>query len=64
MGQADHETGSWKGSPLESIALKDRLEGDGDIDIFLNFMQSMLSWEPEKRLTAADLLQHPWLKPL
>lgn len=54
--------GNWKGTPLELTSVKDRLEGGGDIDIFVDFVQAMLSWEPEKRLSAAALLKHPWLQ--
>ncbi|OBT58434.1 CMGC/SRPK protein kinase [Pseudogymnoascus sp. 24MN13] len=53
------EQGNWKGTPLEPTSLKDRLEGGGDIDMFVDFVQAMLSWEPEKRLSAAALLKHP-----
>ena len=56
----DH--GQWKGSSLQTIYLEDRLEGGTDIDVFLDFIRSMLDWVPEKRKTAAKLLKHPWLK--
>ncbi|OBT76959.1 CMGC/SRPK protein kinase [Pseudogymnoascus sp. 05NY08] len=56
------EQGNWKGTPLEHTSLKDRLEGGGDIDMFVDFVQPMLSWEPEKRPSAAALLKHPWLQ--
>lgn len=29
---------------------------------FLDFISRMLQWEPEKRSTAKDLLEHPFLK--
>ncbi|KFY13968.1 hypothetical protein V492_02940 [Pseudogymnoascus sp. VKM F-4246] len=32
-----------------------------DKELFLNFIKSMLQWEPEKRKTARDLLNVPWL---
>ncbi|KFY48078.1 hypothetical protein V496_10330 [Pseudogymnoascus sp. VKM F-4515 (FW-2607)] len=56
------EQGNWRGIHPEPTALKDRLEGAGDIDLFLDFVRPMLSWEPEKRPTAAALLAHPWLQ--
>ena len=57
----DH--GQWKGSQLQPISLEDRLDRGADTDVFLDFVKSMLNWLPEKRRTAAELLQHPWLKP-
>ncbi|OBT64998.1 hypothetical protein VE03_05702 [Pseudogymnoascus sp. 23342-1-I1] len=56
------EQGNYKGAILEPIALKDRFQGGGDIDMFVNFVQPMLSWEPEQRPSAAALLAHPWLQ--
>ncbi|KFY84363.1 hypothetical protein V500_09378 [Pseudogymnoascus sp. VKM F-4518 (FW-2643)] len=53
---------NWRGAPLEPTRLKDRLEGGGDIDMFVDFVQPMLSWELEKRPSAAALLAHPWLQ--
>lgn len=44
------------------IALHDRLDG-ADVDLFLDFLTSMLRWVPEERGTAATLLRHPWLDP-
>lgn len=32
-----------------------------DKDAFIDFVNCMLVWEPEKRKTAKDLLGHPWL---
>ncbi|CAD6446736.1 70045321-d6a8-409d-a8f6-030ff2037465-CDS [Sclerotinia trifoliorum] len=32
-----------------------------DKELFLNFIKSMLQWEPEKRKTARELLNDPWL---
>lgn len=29
--------------------------------MFLDFVQKMLKWQPEKRSTAKELLQDPWL---
>lgn len=28
---------------------------------FLEFLKSMLCWDPEERWSAKDLLGHPWL---
>lgn len=38
------------------------LEG-GDKEEFLNFVRKMLQWLPEKRKSAKELLQDPWLSP-
>lgn len=38
------------------------LEG-GDKQEFLNFAQKMLQWLPEKRKSAKELLEDPWLCP-
>jgi len=38
------------------------LEGK-DKDEFLNFVRKMLQWLPEKRKSAKELLEDPWLCP-
>ncbi len=38
------------------------IEG-GDKQEFLNFVQKMLQWLPEKRKSAKELLEDPWLCP-
>ena len=35
----------------------------GDKEEFLNFAQKMLQWLPEKRKSAKELLEDPWLRP-
>ncbi|OBT42030.1 CMGC/SRPK protein kinase [Pseudogymnoascus sp. WSF 3629] len=45
-------------SSLEDV--EENLEGK-DKELFLNFIRSMLQWEPEKRKTARELLSDPWL---
>ncbi|KAJ6114429.1 protein kinase domain protein [Penicillium sp. IBT 16267x] len=30
-------------------------------ELFIAFMRGMLQWRPEDRMTAKDMLQHPWL---
>jgi serine/threonine-protein kinase SRPK3 len=47
------------GVSLEMAAT--RLEGDNKA-LFLDFIRRMLDWMPEKRHTAGQLLDHPWLK--
>ncbi|KAH9212821.1 kinase-like domain-containing protein [Leptodontidium sp. 2 PMI_412] len=56
------EHGRWKGTDITPIALHNRLEG-ADVELFLDFLKSMLRWVPEERGTAATLLRHPWLDP-
>ncbi|KFY03268.1 hypothetical protein V490_00224 [Pseudogymnoascus sp. VKM F-3557] len=47
--------------PSSSLeAAEDNLNGK-DKELFLNFIKSMLQWEPEKRMTARELLNDPWL---
>jgi len=53
---------NWKGGTIHPIPLEDRLEGEADPERFLDFIRSMLQWIPEERKSAADLLEHPWLK--
>ncbi|EED20490.1 protein kinase, putative [Talaromyces stipitatus ATCC 10500] len=35
---------------------------DAEVPIFLNFLTAMLSIDPNRRRSAADLLQHDWIK--
>ncbi|KAA6415085.1 MAG: kinase domain-containing [Lasallia pustulata] len=62
-------SGGIKGKWLGGLKLKDastlqvseqRLEGK-EKKLFLNFMLKMLRWLPEKRATAQQLLDDPWL---
>ncbi|KAH7014369.1 kinase domain protein [Microdochium trichocladiopsis] len=46
-------------TPLES--LEELLAGE-DKRRFLEFMQKMLQWDPEKRASAAELQQDPWIQ--
>ncbi|KFY47801.1 hypothetical protein V495_01801, partial [Pseudogymnoascus sp. VKM F-4514 (FW-929)] len=47
--------------PSSSLeAAEENLKGT-DKELFLNFIKSMLQWEPEKRKTARELLDDPWL---
>ncbi|KAH6706597.1 kinase-like domain-containing protein [Leptodontidium sp. MPI-SDFR-AT-0119] len=54
--------GGWRGADITPIALHNRLEGV-DVELFLDFLKSMLRWVPKERGTAAALLRHPWLDP-
>lgn len=57
--------GQWRGEiPLPSATSleesEENLEGSNK-EAFLRFMRKMLQWEPERRQTAKQLLQDPWL---
>ena len=58
--------GKWKGpAPLPTErtlqSLAKSLAGE-DRDNFLNFVQCLLCWLPEERLTAGQAYHHPWLR--
>ncbi|KAL9130562.1 MAG: hypothetical protein Q9217_001275 [Psora testacea] len=57
------EQGRWKGHTIHPVRLEDRLEGETDLNNFLDFLRCMLQWVPQKRKSAAELLKHSWLKP-
>ncbi|CAE6455250.1 unnamed protein product [Rhizoctonia solani] len=44
-------------------ALKERIDSlqKNDRPLFLDFLRSMLNWDPSKRKPAQELLVHPWL---
>ncbi|KAF2444554.1 non-specific serine/threonine protein kinase [Karstenula rhodostoma CBS 690.94] len=58
--------GQWKGAGgavVPPLSLNDTitaLHGENKC-LFLDFIKSMLAWLPEKRKTASELLQDPWL---
>jgi serine/threonine protein kinase len=33
-----------------------------DIDLFASFLKDMMRINPKERLSAAELLEHPWLR--
>jgi serine/threonine-protein kinase SRPK3 len=47
-------------SPTSLELLEENLEGRNK-ELFLSFMRSMLQWVPEKRKSASELLEDPWL---
>ena len=60
------DLGKWKGlvplptgNKLDSLA--NTLAGD-ERDQFINFVQCLLCWLPEERLTAGQAYYHPWLR--
>ncbi|KAL4877116.1 kinase-like domain-containing protein [Aspergillus karnatakaensis] len=64
--QCFDSTGTWNAHTMEPIptisleTLEKRLSGD-EKELFLAFLRSMLKWLPEERLTAKQLLDHPFL---
>lgn len=60
-------SGQWKnagGVAIPSLSLESSITTafDGERKrLFLEFIKSMLQWLPEKRRTASELLQDPWL---
>ncbi|XP_055922589.1 dual specificity tyrosine-phosphorylation-regulated kinase mbk-2 isoform X3 [Eupeodes corollae] len=52
--------GKPRGPPC-SKSLSKALDGCKD-PLFLNFIRGCLEWDPEKRLTPAEALKHPWLR--
>ncbi|KAF7863172.1 hypothetical protein EAF04_007255 [Stromatinia cepivora] len=61
-----NEDGKWRGSvPLPDEKTLESLSktlGGTDKDLFLNFIQCLLCWLPEERLTAGQAYHHPWLR--
>lgn len=53
-------TGIDLGDKLSLEAREERLKGEKK-EQFLNFIRSMLRWDPNERLTARELLDDPWL---
>ena len=57
--------GQWRGEiPLPSATSleesEENLDGSNK-EALLQFMRKMLQWQPERRQTAKQLLQDPWL---
>ncbi|KAM0701787.1 hypothetical protein Q7P35_010696 [Cladosporium inversicolor] len=57
------DNGKWKAQPplcaVPLVVRLTQLHGQ-DRDEFLDFMTSLLRWLPETRLTAQQILEHPW----
>ncbi|KAJ5519728.1 hypothetical protein N7463_000181 [Penicillium fimorum] len=58
------EEGRWKGIvPIPDIGMLESLEGQLDLPLaFVKFMRKTLTWMPNERATAKDILEDPWLK--
>jgi serine/threonine protein kinase len=59
-GRPDHPQGPHGGGGKKLADTVTELEGD-EREAFLDFASGMLQWLPEKRKTAKELLQHPFL---
>ncbi|KAF2019621.1 kinase domain protein [Aaosphaeria arxii CBS 175.79] len=60
------DSGRWKGAGgtvVPQLSLEESVTGlDGEAkERFLGFVRSMLEWEPEKRKSASELLEDPWM---
>jgi hypothetical protein len=59
-------SGCWKGAggiAIPRLSLEDSvsaLDGEAKAE-FLNFVKSMLKWQPEERKRASELLEDPWM---
>ncbi|KAI9817056.1 MAG: hypothetical protein M1832_004774 [Thelocarpon impressellum] len=54
----------WRGDPpLPPLSLEgsEEMLVGANKEAFLSFMRSMLTWLPEERKTAKELLEDPWL---
>ncbi|CZT19204.1 uncharacterized protein RCC_05050 [Ramularia collo-cygni] len=53
--------GHWSHGEITRINLEDRVDFDATNLPFFDFLRSMLTWDPDVRLSASQLLKHPWL---
>ncbi|KAJ6091686.1 hypothetical protein N7467_003655, partial [Penicillium canescens] len=58
------ETGRWRGIvPIPENVTIESLEGQMDLPLgFVKFLRRTLTWMPDERATAKELLEDPWLK--
>jgi serine/threonine protein kinase len=64
---SDHVQNNFRHSdliPLRSLADTAPFLEEEDPEAFLSFVRQMLTWLPEKRKTARELMDHPFLKPV
>ena len=58
------DNGKWKGAiqiPHTSLEASETQLGGENKALYLDLLRKMLHWVPEKRQTAKQLLNHPWL---
>ncbi|KAK5113555.1 hypothetical protein LTR62_003424 [Meristemomyces frigidus] len=54
--------GNWTHGTIDTVRLEDRIEqGTSNADFF-DFLRCALQWDPRERSSAAQLLDHSWLK--
>lgn len=47
---------------IDTITLEDRIEEGTSVPEFFDFLRCALQWDPRERSSAAQLLDHSWLK--
>jgi serine/threonine protein kinase len=47
---------------VNTVGLEDRIEEGTSNPEFFNFLRCALQWDPRERSSAAQLLDHSWLK--
>lgn len=58
----DALAGIWRHETIDAITLEDRIEeGTSGPELF-DFLRCALQWDPRDRASAAQLLEHDWLK--
>jgi serine/threonine protein kinase len=53
--------GNWKHGTIQRLELEDRIEPGTSIPDLLDFIRCALQWDPLKRHSAWQLLNHAWL---
>jgi serine/threonine protein kinase len=51
----------FKRRPYRKSITKTLLLDTPDHDLFLDFLQRLLRWDPIERMSAVDALNHPWI---
>ncbi|KAF2756313.1 kinase-like protein [Pseudovirgaria hyperparasitica] len=55
------EKGDWKHGDISAIHIEDRVEAEATMPLLFDFMRCMWRWDPDDRISASELLKHPWL---
>lgn len=48
--------------PLKKVLIEKYRFKEREATVFADFLQLMLNWDPDKRVPAQKMLEHPWLK--
>jgi serine/threonine protein kinase len=59
---ADVFQGNWKHGTIDAVRLEDRIEEGTASPEFFDFLRCALRWDPQERSSAAQLLEHAWLR--